>query len=136
MNYLHTHPNATIRYHPSDIQPHVDSDAAYLVSPKAKSRVGGYFFLSVLLPPSQPPKQPALNAPIHVECHLLKHVVTSAAEAETSAIFHNCKIALNIRKMLLALGHPQSPIPIKFINQELQVLMAIMSFERLDHTLI
>ena len=43
MDYLHTHPNVRLRYHKSDMQLHIDSDAAYLVAPKAKSRVAGYF---------------------------------------------------------------------------------------------
>ena len=40
----------------------------------------------------------------------------SATEAETSAIFHNCKVAIGIKKMLIALGHPQHLIPIKTDN--------------------
>ena len=33
--------------------------------------------------------QPTLNAPVHIECQVLKHVVSSAAEAEKSAIFEH-----------------------------------------------
>ena len=43
MDYLHTHPDAKTRYHASDMQLYIDSDAAYLVAPKAKSRIAGYF---------------------------------------------------------------------------------------------
>ena len=39
MNYAHTYPNAKIRYHTSDMCLHIDSDAAYLVQPQARSRV-------------------------------------------------------------------------------------------------
>ena len=35
MDYANTYPSATIRYKASDMQLHVDSDAAYLVLPKA-----------------------------------------------------------------------------------------------------
>ena len=35
MDYAHTYPNATIRYHASDMCLHIDSDAAYLVQPQA-----------------------------------------------------------------------------------------------------
>ena len=90
MDYLHTHPNAKIRYHASDMQLYIDSDAAYLVAPKAKSRIAGYFYLSNNFNPTTMHPNPKLNAPIHIECNLLKHVVSSAAEAEISAIFHNC----------------------------------------------
>ncbi len=41
MDYLHTHHNAKIRYKASDMQLYVDSDAAYLVAPKEKSRIAG-----------------------------------------------------------------------------------------------
>ena len=110
MDYLYTHPNATLRYHKSGMQLHIDSDAAYLVAPKAKSRIAGYFHLG------DNTEQPNLNAPIHIECALLKHVVSSATEAETAGIFHNAKQAIHIKKMLQALGHPQSIIRIKIDN--------------------
>ena len=42
--------------------------------------------------------------------------MTSAAEAETGAVFHNCKRAICIKKMFQALGHEQYTIPIKTDN--------------------
>ena len=44
MDYAHTYPNATIRYHTSDMCLHIDSDAAYLVQPQSRSRVAGTFY--------------------------------------------------------------------------------------------
>ena len=72
---------------------YIDSDAVYLVAPKARNRVAGFFHLSDTFP-NQQSTLPKLNTPVHIECQLLKHVVTSAGEAETSAIFHNCKIGI------------------------------------------
>ena len=46
LDYLTTHPDATIRYHASDMILCVISDAAYLVLPDARSRAAGLFFLS------------------------------------------------------------------------------------------
>ena len=57
-----------------------------------------------------------MNAPIHIECILLKHVVSSAAEAETGALFHNCKTTIGIRQILEALGHKQHITHIKTDN--------------------
>ena len=37
LDYMYTYPEAVIRYHKSDMCLHVDSDAAFLVLPKAKS---------------------------------------------------------------------------------------------------
>ena len=59
---------------------------------------------------------PKLNAPVHIECILLKHVVSSAAEAETGALFHNGKTAIEIQHILQALGHKQASTYIKTDN--------------------
>ena len=113
MDYVHTYPNSYIRYKASDMILHIDSDAAYLVAPKARSRVAGYFHLSDN--PSKSSK-PILNGAIHVECKTLRHVVSSAAEAETAGVYHNATVALPIRVVLQALNHPQPPTPIKTDN--------------------
>ena len=57
-----------------------------------------------------------MNAPIHVECKLLKHVVSLAAEAETGALYENCQMVIMMKRILNALGHRQSPTPIKSDN--------------------
>jgi len=113
MDYLHTYPNAYLRYHASDMILHIDSDAAYLVAPKARSRVAGYFHLSDH--PSVT-KHPKLNGAILVECKTLRHVVSSAAEAETGGVFHNAQVAIPIHTILKALHHPQPPTPLKTDN--------------------
>ena len=46
LNYAATHPDAILRYNASDMILHIYSDASYLSEPKARSRVGGHFFLS------------------------------------------------------------------------------------------
>ena len=92
--------------------PHVDSDAAYLVLPKARSRVAGYFQLTN----QHTSPNFFCNGAILIECKGLRHVVASSAEAEIGGIFHNAQQALPIRVALEALGHPQPPIPIKTDN--------------------
>ena len=91
---------------------HVDSDAAYLVLPKARSQVAGYFQLS------NDRKSPSffLNGPIQIECKGLRHVVASAAEAEVGGLFHNAQQAIPLRIALEALGHPQPKTQIKTDN--------------------
>ena len=113
MDYVHTHPNTFVRFYASDMVLHVDSDAAYLVLPKARSRIAGYYYLS-----SHPniTKHPTLNGPVLVECKTLRHVVSSAAEAEVSGIYHNATQAIILRRILESLGHPQPPTPIKTDN--------------------
>jgi len=45
LNYSATYPNATIMYRASDMIIRCDADAAYLVSPKARSRAVGYIYM-------------------------------------------------------------------------------------------
>ena len=92
----------------------VDSDAAYLVLPKAKSRIAGCHYLSSM--PPTPEQPPTLNAPILVVYKTLRHVVSSAAEAETAGVFINAQIALPTRHALECLGHQQPSTPIKSDN--------------------
>ena len=122
LDYLHTHPSAKLRYKESKMILHIDSDAAYLVAPNAKSRIAGYFYLG------DGTRETKLNAAIHIECCLLKHVVASAAEAETGGVFHNCQFGIHIRRMLQILNHPQPPTLVKtdnataesFVNKEIK----------------
>ena len=114
LDYLASHPNAKIRFKKSRMQLMIDTDAAYLVAPGAKSRIGGYFYLGcgdTETVQNQPP-----NAPVHVECTLLKNIVASAAEAETGGIFNNCQIGIHIKRLLEVLGHQQRDIPVKTDN--------------------
>ena len=91
----------------------IDSDAAYLVLPKARSRIAGYFRLGNK--PSNKYKYKD-NGAILIECHTLRHVVSSAAEAETKGVFQNAKLSLPIHHMLIAMGHPQDSTPIATDN--------------------
>ena len=108
MDYLWTYPDAVIRFNKSDMILYVDSDAAYLVLPKARSRAGGHFYLGQQ-PPSLPHKPITTfsNGPVLTICKGLRHVVSSAAEAETGAAFHNSKETIIVRRLLHILGHPQ-----------------------------
>ena len=113
LDYVSTYDNTFLRYHKSNMILTVDSDAAYLVAPGAKSRIAGFFYFkqapngTILHPP---------NSPVHVECRYLRHVVASAAEAEVGGLFHNCQTAIPLRNCLIAMGHPQPPTPTKTDN--------------------
>ena len=91
MDYAHTYPNAIIRYYASDMCLHVDSDAAFLVLPKARSRGAGHFYFSERIPDSAKQPNPKPNGAILTECVTLRNVMTSAAEAEAQTVFHNGK---------------------------------------------
>ena len=63
---------------------HMESDAVYLSAKGAKSRIGGYFYLGPVSSPFSQLKP--INTPIYIECSLIKHIVSSTAEAETAGI--------------------------------------------------
>jgi hypothetical protein len=109
LNYCATHPEATLRYTASDMILHVESNASYLSGTRVRSRAAGIHFLSCkpVSPPSLTTSIPPLNGAIYVHCQILKEVVSSAAEAELAALFHNGKEAYAIRTILVELGHPQ-----------------------------
>lgn len=122
LNYCATHSDAVIRFHASDMVLHVvHSDASYLSEANARSRSGGYFFLSshpqnptTAPAPDSPP--PPMNGPIHVPSSIMRVVVSSATEAEMGALFYNAKDAAWLRTTLEDLGHPQPPTPIQTDN--------------------
>ena len=116
LDYAATYPDIIVRFHASDMILYSESDAAYLVMPKAKSRIAGYFYLSNKTPINQEIPTPPQNGPLHIVCKTLCHIVASAAEAETAALFFNSQEALSIRYMLSKLGHPQPPTPMKTDN--------------------
>ena len=97
MDYMWTHPDATIRYYPSKMILNVHSDASYLSCADAKSRAAGIFFLGSVPRDKQPI---TLNGAIHVLCTILKFVAASAAEAELGALFLNAKEAKVMRLTL------------------------------------
>jgi hypothetical protein len=50
LDYLGTHPDATIRYHASDVILHIHRHASYLSVSNARIRLGGLFFLRRKIP--------------------------------------------------------------------------------------
>jgi hypothetical protein len=101
LNYAATHPEATIRFKASDMILHIHSDASYLSEPKARSRVGGYFYLG------NGTHNPPINGAIHVVSQIMTNVMASAAEAEVGGLFINGQTACPLRSALEYLGHPQ-----------------------------
>ena len=81
---------------------YIESDAAYLVLPQARSRVDRIFCLS-----SATTGRPPLNYTIQVICKTLQNVVSSASEAETGGIFIGGQQAVPIITALSELNHRQ-----------------------------
>jgi hypothetical protein len=118
LNYCATHPDAVIRFHASGMILHIHSDASYLSESEARSRAGGFFFLSspVLGTPDPNAPPPPSNGAIHIHCSIMKMVLSSAAEAELGALFFNAKDGAMLRTTLIDMGHPQPLTPIQTDN--------------------
>jgi len=107
LDYLHTHKDATIQYVASDMILNIHLDASYLSETKARSRLGGTFFMG---------SSPANGNPIQIAASICKFVVASAAEAELGALFYNCQDGTVLRLALEELGHIQPPTPVHCDN--------------------
>ena len=88
----------------------IHSDASYLSKPKARSRTGGHHFLDTN------DEHPKNNGAVLNISHIIKAVISSAAEAELGALFINSKLAVPVRMTHKEMGHPQPPTPIQTNN--------------------
>ena len=84
----------------------VHSDASYLSEAKARSRLGGHFYLTTEDP------DPPNNGAILNNSTVMKVVLPSAAEAELGALFFNTRDAIPARTALEEVGRPQPPTPV------------------------
>ncbi len=111
LDYVATHPNATIRYCASDMILALDTDGSYLSEHGGKSRAAAYMYLTKHHEPD------FHNGAILVLSAIIKHVMASASESELAALFYGCKEAIPIRTALQEMGHPQpEPTPVTTDN--------------------
>ena len=110
LDYIATQEEAVLTYSASDMQLAVHSDASYLSEPQARSRAGGHFFLS------NEATIPANNGAVLNIAHIIKHVVTSATEAELAALYIMAQEAVYIRIVLMEMGHKQPSTPLQTDN--------------------
>ena len=117
LDYCATHPNAGVRFVASDMIMALHSDASYLSEPEAKSRAAGHFYLGMKN------DEAFDNGAILTLSKIIKHVMSSASEAETAALFYNCKAATPLRVTLQEMGHPQPKTPVTTDNSTAQGLI-------------
>ena len=109
LHYAASNTNDQISFTANDMVLNCHSDAAYLVAPESRSRAGGFHFLG-------DKDRTQFNGQILVLAKIIKHVMSSAAEAEVGAMFLNAREAIPIRKCLENMGHPQPPTPMTVDN--------------------
>jgi hypothetical protein len=113
LDYCSTKPHATTRYFASHIQLNIHSDASYLSEPNVKSRIDGHFLLS-----NNKHSQCTHLSNDFLLCQstVLKHGVSSVAEAKYGSICVNAKTGTVTRETLREMGHPQDATELKTDN--------------------
>ena len=110
LDYVATHPDATVCYMASDMILAVHSDASYLSEAKSRSRSGGHFYLT------NKNDEVFNNGAVLTLSSIIKHVLASASEAELAAMFYNSQEAIPLRITLEEMGHAQPQTPITVDN--------------------
>ena len=110
LDYVATQEEAVLTYNASDMKLAAHSDASYLSDPKARSQAGGLFSLS------SESTVPHNNGAVLNIAHIIKHVMTSATEAELAALYIAAQEAFYLRIILEVMGHKQPPTPLQTDN--------------------
>jgi hypothetical protein len=90
---------------------HIHSDSSYLSENEVKNRAGGFFYRG-----NTTKNDKKLTGAILIISKVIKHVMSSAAEAEIGAVFINVKEGAVLRTTLEELGHIQPPTPMETDN--------------------
>ena len=94
LDYIATQEEAFLTINASDMKLTAHSNASYLRKPKARSSAGGHFFLS------SDSTIPQNNGAVLNIAHIIKHVMTSAIEAELADLYIMAREAVYIRIIL------------------------------------
>ena len=116
LDYIATQEEAVLTNSASDMKLAVHSDASYLSEPLARSRAGGHFFLS------NKATIPANNGAMLNIAHIIKHVMTSATEAELAALYIMAREAVYTRIVLMEMGHKQPSTPLQTDNATVEAV--------------
>jgi hypothetical protein len=105
------HPDAGIRYHACDMILTIQTDASYLSKIGGKSRAKGHFYLTNCN------DEKFNSGAILTLSSIIKHVMSSASEAELAALYYGCNQAAPICVTLVEMWHPQQdPNPVTTNN--------------------
>ena len=110
LDYVATYPSDGISYRASGMVLAAHSDTAYLNVTTACSRAGAHIMLSDDVP------APSYNGPVLTIAHIIKNVMSSAAESELSGLFICAKAVVPLRQSLIEMGWPQPKSPIQCYN--------------------
>ena len=100
-------------YCASEMALQIHSDASYLSVTKGRSQAGGHIYLGTKSNSTEPMLN---NGAILTISGIIKHVMSSVAEAELAGLFINAKEGEILCNTLEEMGHPQEATPIRTDN--------------------
>ena len=110
LDYCATYPNDGITYRSSDMTLCGHSDAGFNNESGSRSRAGAHIFLS------EDDTFPRWNGPVLSIAQIMKYILSSAAEAETAALFLTATEMVSLRNTLDEMGWKQPPSPLQCDN--------------------
>ena len=87
LNYCASNPDSPTLYRESDMILNINSNAAYLVALKARSRAGRFYFMGNK-------NNQLINGPVAVNAKIIKNFMSSASKAEIGALYMNAKLVV------------------------------------------
>ena len=105
LDCIATQEDVVITYTNSHMKLAFHGDASYLSEPKSRIRAGGHLFLS------NEATIPQNNVSILNIAHIIKHVMTSATDAELTELYTMACKAIYTIIILEDMGHKQPPTP-------------------------
>jgi hypothetical protein len=93
LDYVATHSNAGICYKACDMILAVHTDTSYLLEQNSKSRASAHFYLT------NQDNDDFNNGTILTLSSIIKHVTSSAFEAELAALYYGCKLDVPIARL-------------------------------------
>ena len=110
LNYCATYPDKGIVYRSSNMVLVAHSDAGFANKTKTRSRAGAHLFLS------ENKSIPRWNGPVLAITQIMKYAVSSATEAEMTALFLTAKDMVPLQNTLTEMGRKQPPSPLQSDN--------------------
>ena len=110
LDYCAPYPGDGIKYRASDMMLCGHSDAGFNNEKGSRSRAGAHIFLS------EGDDFPRWNGPVLTIAQIMKYILSSAAEAETAALFLTVKEMVSLRNTLKEMGWKQPASPLQCDN--------------------
>jgi hypothetical protein len=117
LDYTASQEDTIVTYRASNLRLAIHSNASDLSEPKARSRAGGHMFMA------GNEDIPINNGVVLNISHVIRAVMSLAAEAELGALFINAKTAVFMQCTLEEMGHPQTCTPIQTNSSTAHVLL-------------